>query len=135
MRPKKRILLIDPNEVRASVRTYMLTIHGYRVIRALGAAEARQLFDALLPDLVLADRSTPDLGQLLDRLHERNSSVPHLVLAEALRECNVTCDAFLAGAGNADLIERVRVMVARKRGPKKGIQRAAIQDEAARRIA
>ena len=118
MRPKKRILLIDNDEYRTSLRSFMLSTHAYRVIPAATAEDAEALFGEVFPDTVLAAADFPGIGKLLQRLHECDPYVAQVVIADSGQECNVICDAYLSKPSVAELLERVRVSAARKRGPR-----------------
>ena len=135
MRPKKVILCIDDNEQELSVLKFTLATNGYRVLAASNGQEAIAVF-ATAPqiDLVLADTNMPQMSgvQLAERLKCMRSHVPMLLLADgqAAGEIHVA-DAVMArkGCSSLELLERVKVMSARKRGPRKGAQRIP-QDEA-----
>jgi DNA-binding NtrC family response regulator len=83
VRPKKRILLIDNDEYRTSLRSFMLSTHAYRVIPAATADDAEALFGDVFPDMVLAAADFPGLGKLLQRLHERDAYVAQIVIADS----------------------------------------------------
>lgn len=72
MRPKKRVLLIDNNEQRLSVRAFVLETHHYFVAKATSVREAAETFSEARPDVVLAMVDVPGLAKLLDDLHVRD---------------------------------------------------------------
>lgn len=126
MRPKKIILCVDDNEQDLSVTSFMLSTNGYRVLSATSAAQAMELFNENAVDLVLADYSLPQTNgaQLIDRLKQVQGHVPMILLGDPQRmagEMHVA-DALLAkkSLSAQDLLERIKVMSARKRGPRKG---------------
>ncbi len=125
MRPKKTILCVDSNEQSLSVRKFLLETRGYRVFTAANGPDAIELFSSTHIDLVLADLGLPQMdgNALIARLKEISSEVPMILTSSIVRagERSHCADAFLAkGACNpAELIERIRVMSARKRGPRK----------------
>ena len=129
------ILCVDDNEQELSVLKFTLATNGYRVLAASNGQEAIAVF-ATAPqiDLVLADTNMPQMSgvQLAERLKCMRSHVPMLLLADgqAAGEIHVA-DAVMArkGCSSLELLERVKVMSARKRGPRKGAQRIP-QDEA-----
>jgi CheY-like chemotaxis protein len=130
MRPKKVILLVDDNEQELSVLKFMLSTNGYRVLAATSGQEAIALFsEALQIDLVLADAAMPQMsGRLLvERLKRLASHVPMILLgdAQAMGGEMHLADAMLAkkNCSSQELLERVKVMSARKRGPRKGTHR------------
>lgn len=130
MRPKKVILCVDDNEQELSVLKFMLATNGYRVLAASNGQEAIAIFaTAPLIDLVLADTTMPQMsgGQLVERLKRMSSHVPMILLGDAqtaMGELHVA-DAVLArkNCSTQELLERIKVMSARKRGPRKGTQR------------
>lgn len=129
MRPKKIILCVDDNELELSVLSFMLSTNGYRVISATSGQEAIELFAETPVDLVLADYGLPQMngGQLVERLKQIASHVPMLLLGDPQKMGGEmhAADALLAkkGCSSQELLERIKVMSARKRGPRKGSQR------------
>jgi CheY-like chemotaxis protein len=130
MRPKKVILCVDDNEQELSVLKFTLATNGYRVLAASNGQEAISVF-ATAPqiDLVLADTNMPHMSgmQLAERLKRIRSHVPMILLgdAQAANGDIHVADAVLArkNCSSFELLERVKVMSARKRGPRKGAQR------------
>ena len=130
MRPKKVILCVDDNEQILSVRTFLLETRGYRVLSALTSAEALEILERTAQgaiDLLIADLLLPgmDGNELVRRAKQMHPMLPTLIVSGtvASHERALAADAFLPkGAGSpAELLERIRVLVARKRGPKKHI--------------
>jgi two-component system, OmpR family, response regulator CpxR len=125
MRPKKTILCIDDNEQALSVRKYMLGTRGYRVVGSLVPEEALEIFRRGGIDLVLSDLHMPrmDGNELARRMKEISPEVPILLLSGIVNafERATCCDCFLpkGACSPLDVLERVRMMLARKRGPKK----------------
>jgi DNA-binding response OmpR family regulator len=117
MRPKKRILLIDANEDRMGQLRFLLWTHKYAVFSASSAAEGRSLFGPCIPDLVIVASDLADRDAALKTLHEANPFVPQIVIAPAKATCNAIADAVLFGPPPEELLERIIVMAARKRGP------------------
>ncbi|MGA2850854.1 MAG: response regulator [Terracidiphilus sp.] len=129
MRPKKVILCVDDNEQELSVLKFMLATNGYRVISALTGQEAIGIFAEIPVDLVLADFAMPQMNgcQLVDRLKEISAHVPMVLLGDPQKMGNEmhAADALLAkkNCSAQELLERIKVMSARKRGPRKGTVR------------
>lgn len=129
MRPKKIILCVDDNEQDLSVRKFMLSTNNYRVLPALTGAEALELFTSEPVDLVLADYNMPKMNgvQLIEKLKQISSHVPMVLLAEnqQLSAEGHRADAVLnkKSCTPQELLERIRIMSARKRGPRKGTHR------------
>lgn len=133
MRPKKVILCVDDNEQELSVLKFMLETNGYRVIAATSGQEAIGLFGASAIDLVLTDFAMPQMNgnQLVDRLKQIASHIPMILLGDPQKMGGDThaADALLAkkNISAQELLERIKVMSARKRGPRKGSVRATPQ--------
>jgi CheY-like chemotaxis protein len=131
MRPKKIILCVDDNEQELSVLKFMLATNGYRVVSASNGQQAISLFAETPVDLVLADFAMPQMNgsQLVDRLKQIASHVPMILLGDPQRMAGEmhAADALLAkkNCSPQELLERIKVMSARKRGPRKGSQRLA----------
>ena len=126
MRPKKVILCVDDNEQVLSVRTFLLETRGYRVLTATNANDALDILSKLTPgtlDLLIADLllSGADGNELVRRAKQMHPSLPALIVSGTVTayERALAADAFLPkGAGSpVELLDKIRVMVARKRGP------------------
>jgi two-component system response regulator CpxR len=125
MRPKKTILCVDDNEQALSVRKFMLETRGYRVLTALDCERALELFRNGGIDLVLSDLLMPcmDGNELIRRMKEVAPEVPAILISGTIKsyERANRADAFLpkGACSPLEVLERVRLMMARKRGPKK----------------
>lgn len=137
MRPKKIILCVDDSEQELSVRSFMLATNGYRVLAARDAQEAIAAFGSEAVDLVLADYAMPQMNgaQLVNRLKRMGAHVPMILLGDpqAMSGEMHAADAFLAKKNCTahELLEKIKIMSARKRGPRKGAQRQAVPIELA----
>jgi two-component system, OmpR family, response regulator CpxR len=126
MRPKKKILCVDDNEQALSVRKFMLETRGYRVLASLVPDEALEVFRQGGIDLVLSDLTMPrmDGNELARRMKEIAPEVPILLISGSVKayERAICGDCFLpkGACSSLDVLDRVRMMLARKRGPKKG---------------
>jgi len=129
MRPKKVILCVDDNEQELSVLTFMLATNGYRVVSATTGQEAIDIFADTAVDLVLADYTLPKMNgnQLIDRLKQIASHIPMILLGDPQKMSSEmhAADALLAkkNCSAQELLERIKIMSARKRGPRKGTVR------------
>lgn len=137
MRPKKVILCVDDSEQDLSVLKFMLSTNGYRVLSATNGQEAVSVFSENMVDLVLSDFSMPgmDGDQLVSRLKQIGAHVPMVILGDP-QQMNGRihrADAVLAKktCSPQELLERIKVMSARKRGPRKGMQRLVAGSELA----
>lgn len=134
MRPKKIILCVDDNEQELSVLKFMLATNGYRVMSASNAQEAIGIFAENAVDLVLTDFSMPQMNgdQLVRRLKQMASHVPMILLGDPQKMSDQlhSADALLAkkNCSPHELLERIKIMSARKRGPRKGSHRVMHQE-------
>ena len=137
MRPKKVILCVNHNEQELSVLKFMLATNGYRVVSAVSGQEAIGVFKETAVDLVLADFALPQMSgkQLVERLKGIAAHVPMILLGDpqAMNNGIQSADALLAkkSCTSQELLERIKLMSARKRGPRKGTQRVAATELAA----
>ncbi len=131
MRPKKVILCVDDNEQDLSVLKFMLSTNGYRVLSASNGLEALEIFQENLIDLVLVDYAMPQMNgdQLVSKLKQIAGHVPMMLLGDPQKMNGQihAADALVAKktCSPQELLERIKVMSARKRGPRKGSQRVA----------
>jgi two-component system, OmpR family, response regulator CpxR len=129
MRPKKVILCVDDNEQELSVLKFMLSTNGYRVISASNPQEAIGIFSEMPVDLVLTDFAMPQMNgdQLVKRLKNISGHIPMILLGDPhkMGDSLHGADALLAkkNCSPLELLERIKVMSARKRGPRKGSTR------------
>jgi two-component system response regulator CpxR len=130
LRPKKTILCVDDNEQVLSVRTFLLETRGYRVITAQSSREALDYVERSLPgsiDLLLCDLIMPQMdgNELVRRAKQLHPGLPAMIVSGTVNAFDraICADVFLPkGASTpAEMIERIRVLVARKRGPKKAV--------------
>jgi CheY-like chemotaxis protein len=125
MRPKKTILCVDDNEQALSVRKFMLETRGYRVLTALNGQQALDLFQQGSVDLVLSDLIMPQMdgNELIHQMKALHPDVPMILMSGSIKayERASHADAFLpkGACSPVEVLERIRIMVARKRGPKK----------------
>lgn len=128
MRPRKVILYVDVNEQRLSVRTFLLETRGFRVISAFDPAAALEILQHALPgtiDLLICDLDlkTMDGNELVRRAKQLHAGLPCMIVSDTVSSFDraLAADVFLPKAANlpAELVERTRILTARKRGPKK----------------
>ena len=134
MRPKKTILCVDDNEQGLAVRKFLLETRGYRVVTACSAHDAIELLRSGSIDLVLSDLLMPQMdgNEMVHRMKGIAPDVPMMLLSGTVKAFDRAChaDAFLpkGACSPVELLERVRVMIARKRGPKKVVARPVFDD-------
>jgi two-component system, OmpR family, response regulator CpxR len=131
MRPKKTILCVDDNEQALAVRKFLLETRGYRVLTAVSAHDAIEILRNGAVDLVLSDLIMPQMdgNEMVYQMKEFAPEVPMMLLSGTVKAFDRAChaDAFLpkGACSPVELLERIRVMIARKRGPKKAVTRPA----------
>jgi len=137
MRPKKIILCVDDNEQELSVLKFMLATNGYRVVSASNGPDAIGIFADTTVDLVLSDYAMPQMNgdQLVNQLKQIASHIPMILLGDPQKVGDQLhgADALLAKktCSPQELLERIKVMSARKRGPRKGTPRMTAQPQLA----
>ena len=141
MRPKKTILCVDDNDQALSVRKFLLETRGYRVIAVTTAHEALDVLERALPgsiDLLLSDLLMPtmDGNELIRRAKDMSPALPAMLISGSVKqyERGIRADVFLPKGvcSPVEMLERIRVLVARKRGPKKAVAPVVhMEDEAA----
>jgi CheY-like chemotaxis protein len=138
MKPKRTILCVDDNEQLLSIRKVMLETRGYRVLAFSDGQQALQRFSQGGIDLVLTDLVMPgiDGSKLIEAVKDLSPETPVILISAKTKiyEHESAADVFLAKGMYvpADLLERVRLLLVRKRGPKRGRLRAAVPNAGAR---
>ena len=125
MKPKRTILCVDDDERSLSIRKVMLETRGYRVLTCSDPERAIEIMNGGGIDLVLTDLMMPKLsGAKLIRPTE--SYFAGYSGAAVFRLVNCCTEEHLADAwlpkgefAPMELLERIRVLLIRKRGPKR----------------
>src|SRR6201993_2755380 len=129
MKPKRTILCVDDHEQSLSIRKVMLETRGYRVLACNSGEEALEHFRKGGIDLVLTDLIMPGLDgtKLIDEVKKLSPQTPAILLSGKVRiyDRDTRADVFLPKGmyAPAELLERVRVLLVRKRGPKRAQSR------------
>lgn len=124
MKAKRTILCVDDNEQSLSIRKVMLETHGYRVITCADARVALEVFKQGGIDLVLTDLVMPDMDgtELIAEIKALSPQTPAILFSGKIRvyERDTQADVFLPKGmyAPAELLERIRLLLVRKRGPK-----------------
>src|SRR5919201_1937395 len=127
MKPKKTILCVDDNDQLLSIRKVILETRGYRVVTANSAREALEIFKAGAIDLVLTDLVMPEVDgtELIEKIKAISPQTPAILFSGKIRiyERDTRADVFLPKGmyAPAELLERIRLLLMRKRGPKRVI--------------
>lgn len=125
MKPKRTILCVDDNEQSLSIRKVMLETRGYRVIACNNGLEALESFRNGGVDLVLSDLIMPGLDghKLIDEIKNMSPQTPAILFSGKIKiyERDMRADIFLPKGmyAPAELLERIRLLLVRKRGPKR----------------
>lgn len=125
MKPKRTILCVDDNEQSLSYRKIMLETRGYRVASYSRGEEALERFKQGGIDLVVTDMSMPGMDgpQLIAAVKDLSPQTPAILISSKARtyDHDSQADVFLARGMYApvDLLERIRLLLVRKRGPKR----------------
>jgi CheY-like chemotaxis protein len=130
MKPKRTILCVDDNEQSLSIRKVMLETRGYRVVACNSGQDALEQFKKGGVDLVLTDLIMPGLdgGKLIDAVKTLSPQTPTILLSGKVRiyDRDTRADVFLPKGmyAPAELLERIRLLLVRKRGPKRAQARS-----------
>lgn len=127
MKPKKTILCVDDNEQALSIRKVMLETRGYRVLAFNNGDQALEAFRRGGIDLVLTDLIMPGLdgSRLIEEVKKASPQTPAVLISGRIKiyERETAADVFLPKGmyEPAELLERIRVLLVRKRGPKRQV--------------
>lgn len=129
MKPKRTILCVDDNEQSLSHRKIMLETRGYRVVSFSRGEDALERFRLGGIDLVVTDMAMPGLDgpQLIAAIKTLSPQTPAVLISSKVRiySHESQADVFLTKGmyAPADLLERIRILLIRKRGPRRMQQR------------
>ena len=129
MKPKRTILCVDDNEQSLSIRKVLLETRGYRVLTCATGEEALERFKKGGVDLVLTDLIMPGLDgtRLIEQIKGLSPQTPAILLSGKVRiyDRDTRADVFLPKGmyAPAELLERIRLLLVRKRGPKRAQSR------------
>jgi two-component system response regulator CpxR len=125
MKPKRTILCVDDNEQSLSIRKVLLETRGYRVATCTNAQDALARFKQGGVDLVLTDLIMPgvDGSKLVEEVKAISPHTPAILLSGKVKTYNhdTAADVFLPKGMHlpAELLERIRLLLIRKRGPRR----------------
>ena len=128
MKPKKTILCVDDNEQSLSIRKILLETRGYRVLACNNGQFALEMFCRGGVDLVITDLIMPgvDGSQLIDEIKNISPQTPTVLISGRVKiyERETLADVFLPKGmyEPAELLERIRLLLVRKRGPKRVVE-------------
>ncbi|HXY04434.1 MAG TPA: response regulator [Terriglobales bacterium] len=125
MKPKRTILCVDDNEQALSIRKVLLETRGYRVVMCNSAQQALEAFRKGGIDLVLTDLIMPEMdgSKLIDEIKSASPQTPAILLSGKVKifDRATRADVFMPKGMYApsELLERIRLLLVRKRGPKR----------------
>lgn len=125
MKPKRTILCVDDNEQSLSIRKLMLETRGYRVIACCDGIQGLEAFRNGGIDLVLSDVVMPNMDgtELIRQIKAISPHIPAILFSGTVKfyERDTQADVFLPKGmyAPAELLERIRLLLIRKRGPKR----------------
>jgi two-component system response regulator CpxR len=128
MKPKKIILCVDDNEQALSIRKTFLETRGYRVVTCNSGELGLEAFRRGGIDLVLTDlvMSGVDGSRLIEEVKRLSPQTPCVLISGRVKiyERETLADVFLPKGmyEPAALLEQVRVLLVRKRGPKRHVE-------------
>jgi DNA-binding response OmpR family regulator len=115
----------------------MLETRGYSVIACSNGKDALTAFEKGGIDLILSDLMMPELdgAELVRRMKSREPSIPAIIFSGKIKiyDKDMQADVFLPKGmyAPAELLERIRVLLVRKRGPKKSVAEGAPREMSA----
>jgi two-component system, OmpR family, response regulator CpxR len=133
MRPKRTILCVDDNEQALSIRKLILETRGYRVLACSSGNQALDAFKKGGIDLVLSDLLMPGLdgAGLVGRIKDTSPETPVILFSGKVKayEKDTRADVFLPKGMYApvELLERIRLLLVKKRGPKRAAADAGLR--------
>ncbi len=133
MKPKRTILCVDDNEQSLSIRKVMLETRGYRVVTATNGEQALNLFRDGGVDLLLSDLIMPGIDghKLVEEVKALSPQTPAILFSGKIRvyDRDTRADVFLPKGmyAPAELLERIRLLLIRKRGPKRVTRPAELE--------
>ncbi|HET7207007.1 MAG TPA: response regulator [Terriglobales bacterium] len=125
MKPKRTILCVDDNDQSLSIRKVLLETRGYRVIACGTAEQALEVFKRGGVDLVLTDLVMPNFDgtRLIQEIKALSPQTPAILLSGKVKiyDRDTQADVFLPKGmyAPAELLERIRLLLVRKRGPRR----------------
>jgi len=125
MKPKKTILCVDNNEQALSILKIMLETRGYRVVACNSEESGLEAFRHGGVDLVLTDLGMPNMDgpRVIEEIKALSPHTPAVLISDRFKiyERDTMADVFLPKGMHEpmELLERIRLLLVRKRGPKR----------------
>jgi|SRR6185312_11400078 len=131
MKPKRTILCVDDDERSLSIRKVTLETRGYRVVTCADAEKALEIVRDGGIDLLIADLMMPKMtgAELIAQAKQIAPQLPTILFSGAVSHYTEQnhADVWLPKGtfAPAELLERVRIALIRKRGPKRSTPSAS----------
>lgn len=125
MKPKRTILCVDDDERSLSIRKVFLETRGYRVVTCADPQQALEIVRDGGIDLIIADLMMPKMtgAEMIAHAKQIAPQLPAILFSGAVSHYTEqnTADVWLPKGtfAPAELLERVRIALIRKRGPKR----------------
>jgi two-component system response regulator CpxR len=125
MKPKRTILCVDDDERSLSVRKVMLETRGYRVVACSDPENALEVVRGGGVDLIIADLMMPKMtgAELIAQAKQIAPHLPAILFSGSVSHYaeQSHADVWLpkGSFAAAELLERVRIALIRKRGPRR----------------
>jgi CheY-like chemotaxis protein len=121
MRPKKKILLVGENEFTISILRFLLSNYGYAPTVAHTKKEARVCLADCEFDLLLCEKPMENTEVFFTEAKVQQPHMPIMMIRHVEEQSfSRIADAVCTKPTPAELLERIKIMAARKRGPRKG---------------
>ena len=128
MRPKKRVLVYCADEMMASHMAFVLDVRGYIVTPCDSLELLRHELDwkqRPLDAALVIETEVDRCGVMVPRLIKQSDSLTTvLLLVQRMCDCPSADIVLLSSASQMDVLERVRVLTVRKRGPRRAYRAA-----------
>ncbi|PSH04737.1 MAG: response regulator [Acidobacteria bacterium] len=135
MSVKKTILCVD-NEQSLSIQKVTFETRGYRVMTCNTAEEAVKVFVRKGVDIVVSSAVLPDATatEMVKRLKTISPEIPVVLLSPHMRGFHTDAPADLllrkASSAPAQLLEHIRILLAKRRGPRRAGSNAVSKNQA-----
>jgi DNA-binding response OmpR family regulator len=126
MTVKKTILCVD-DEQSLSIQKVTLETRGYRVMTCNTAVEAMNIFGHGSVDLVMSNVDLPDAPatDLVGHIKALSPEIPVILLSAQIRafQTDAPVDLLLRKGtyAPAELLERIRLLLMKRRGPRRAV--------------
>ncbi len=128
MRPKKVILCLDSDEDDLGILAFLLETSGYRAVKSSCVSEAVNVLMRTPVELMIVS-ATIQIDDAITAVRILKGICPHTPLILLCHRGDLGDKFHLAdmaisrSCSSAELLERIKIMSGRKRGPRKGLHR------------